>query len=267
VCPPARVDATRAACAHDHHDDQDDPQGSGAYRPPAVARSGRSRVVDLTHPLRKSFPTVDGEQPTDDVAYDRETFGFYAKRWSIAEHTGTHIDAPGHFNESMRLVDDLTADELVAPLVVIDIRAKARRDANATVDPDDLTRFERRHGPIPSHALVCMHSGWAAKASDPGAYLGGPGFPELNFPGFGVEATDWLLSHRSPVGIGVDTPSLDPGSSTTLDVHHRFLAADRYGLENLAGLDHVPSTGAEAFVGAIPWEMGSGSPCRVLAVV
>jgi kynurenine formamidase len=224
-------------------------------------------VLDLTHRLRRNFPTMDGRQPTDDVTYDHETFGFYAKRWSLAEHTGTHIDAPGHFNQGMRLVDDLTPGELIVPLVVIDIRAKARRDRNAAVDPDDLAQFERRHGRIPPQALVCMHSGWADRAGNPEAYLGGPGFPQLNFPGFSAEATDWLLQHRDPAGIGVDTASLDPGNSAALEVHHRFLGADRYGIENLAGLDRLSATGAQAFVGPIPWEDGSGSPCRVLAVL
>jgi kynurenine formamidase len=233
---------------------------------PAAARGRRRKVVDLTHRLRKDFPTFDGQEPTDEVIYDFDSAGFYAKRWEISEHTGTHIDTPGHFNEGMRLVDDLTANELIAPIVVIDIKAKARQDPNAMVDPDDLVRFERRHGRIPSGAFVCMNSGWADKAGDPLAYLGGPAFPEFNFPGFSIEATDWLLSRRDPVGIGVDTVSLDPGNSTTFDVHFGFLGADRYGVENLAGLDHLPPRGAEVFVGPIPWEEGSGSPCRVIAV-
>jgi kynurenine formamidase len=226
----------------------------------------RRRVVDLTHRLVKTFPTFDGAQPTDEVVNDFETTGFYSKRWEISEHTGTHIDTPGHFNDGMRLVDQLTADELVAPIVVIDIKKKARQDPNAMVDPDDLRRWERRYGRIPRGALVAMNSGWAAKANDPAAFLGGPAFPEFNFPGFSIEATDWLLRHRDPVGIGVDTVSLDPGNSTTFDVHVSFLGADRYGIENLNGLDHLQPRGAEAFVGPIPWEDGSGSPCRVLAV-
>jgi kynurenine formamidase len=234
--------------------------------PAAAGRGRRRKVVDLTHRLRKGFPTFDGQQPTDEVIYDFESAGFYAKRWEISEHTGTHIDTPGHFNEGMRLVDDLTAAELIAPIVVVDIKAKARQDPNAMVDPDDLERFERRHGRIPSGALVCMNSGWADKADDPLDYLGGPAFPEFNFPGFSIEATDWLLSRRDPVGIGVDTVSLDPGISTTFDVHFGFLGADRYGVENLAGLDRLPPRGAEVFVGPIPWEDGSGSPCRVIAV-
>jgi kynurenine formamidase len=273
--------------SHAHHDEHDHDHDHGVSRRrliggglavaggtvaaslpalPASARGGRRRVVDLTHRLVKTFPTFDGAQPTDEVVNDFETTGFYSKRWEISEHTGTHIDTPGHFIDGMRLVDQLTAGELIAPIVVIDIKKKARQDPNAMVDPDDLRRWERRYGRIPRGALVAMNSGWADKADDPLAFLGGPAFPEFNFPGFSIEATDWLLRHRDPVGIGVDTVSLDPGNSTTFDVHVGFLGADRYGIENLNGLDRLPPRGAEAFVGPIPWEDGSGSPCRVLAV-
>jgi kynurenine formamidase len=223
------------------------------------------RIVDLTHRLRKDFPTFTGDQPTDEVVFNFVPDGFYAKRWTIAEHTGTHIDTPGHFVEGMRLVDQLEAAELLAPIVVIDITRKAQDDSNATVDPDDLIRFERRHGRIPDRALVCMDAGWAAKAGDAGAFLGGPAFPDYNFPGFSIEATDWLLQRRNSVGIGVDTVSLDPGNSTTFDVHVGFLGADRYGVEGLNNLDKIPPRGADVFVGPVPWEGGSGSPCRVIA--
>ena len=37
------------------------------------------------------------------------------------------------------------------------------------------------------------------------------------------------------------------------------------GLENLAGLHTIPPRGAVAYVGLIPWEQGSGGPCRVIA--
>jgi kynurenine formamidase len=238
---------------------------------PAAAHDGhghrhrRRRVVDLTHRLEKDFPTFTHDQPSDVIVANYATDGFYAKRWTINEHTGTHIDTPGHFVEGMRLVDQLEADELLAPVVVVDIRRKALDDPNAMVEPDDLIRFERRHGRIPERALVCMDSGWAAKAGDPLAFLGGPAFPEYNFPGFSIEATDWLAARRNPVGIGVDTVSLDPGNSTTFDVHVGFLGSDRYGVEGLSNLDRLPRRGAHAFVGPIPWEDGSGSPCRVVA--
>lgn len=236
--------------------------------PALAASSGRRRVVmDLTHRLTPTFPSFFGPQAVfDEVLFTIEDSGFYAKRWTFDEHIGTHIDTPGHFSLGMSLVDEIDPDTLVAPLVVVDIKDKAAVDPNATVDPSDLVDWERRHGRIPDGALVCMNSGWAARVDDGDAFRGGAGFPDLNFPGFSSDATDWLLAHRDVVGIGVDTMSLDPGDSADFAVHVGFLGTGRYGIESMANLDSVPAVGALGFVGPVPWEEGSGSPCKVLAV-
>lgn len=54
--------------------------------------------------------------------------------------------------------------------------------------------------------------------------------------------------------------SLDPGNSTTFDVHVGFLGADHYGVENLTNLDQIPPRGADVFAGRIPWDEGSVQP-------
>jgi kynurenine formamidase len=248
---------------------------SAAVAQPAAAGEphGRGRhhghrrdVVDLTHTFTTDFPTFTGVQPTRETATTIANDGFYSQNWTFTEHTATHVDAPGHFAPGMPLVDELDPDDLVAPLVVIDIRRRARREANAEVTVDDLRRHERRHGRIPAGALVCMWSGWARKAGDPAAFLGGPAFPEYNFPGFGVEAAMWLAGRRDVAAIGVDTTSLDPGRSTTFAVHNEFLATGRYGVENLANLGRVRRRHRRAVVGVVPWQDGSGGPCRVLAL-
>ena len=233
---------------------------------PALANHGGSRVVDLTHRLVEAFPSFLGPQAVfSEVTFDFDTAGFYAKTWEVYEHIGTHIDSPGHFSPGMKLVDMLDPRTLVAPIVVIDIKDKAVADPNALVEPEDLVAFEAAHGRIPQRAIVAMNSGWSGKVDDGDTFRGGAGFPDLNFPGFSIDATDWLVAHRNPVAIGVDTMSLDPGNSSTFDVHVGFLGTGRYGIENLANLDSIPARGAHAFVGAIPWEEGSGGPCRVLA--
>jgi kynurenine formamidase len=234
---------------------------------PAAAFPKRARrTADLTHRLVRTFPSFFGPQAVfDEVLTDFDPNGFFSKRWTLVEHIGTHVDSPGHFDQGNRLVDDLTESDLIAPIVVIDIKAKAAEDPNAMVEPKDLVAFERRHGRIPDRALVCMNSGWAGNVGDGDAFRGGAGFPDLNFPGFSIEATDWLAGRRDPVGIGVDTMSLDPGNSATFAVHFGFLATGRYGVENLANLDAIPPRGALGFVGPVPWEDGSGAPCRVIA--
>lgn len=226
---------------------------------------GRTRFVDLTHTFTAGFPVFTFDPPSRVDLVTIPTGGFYAQQWTFGEHSGTHMDAPGHFVEGGRLTPEITPRELIVPIVVVDISRRAAHEPDAVVTVDDLRRFERRHGRIPRHALVAMNSGWAEKIDDPDAYKGGPAFPDYHFPGFGLDAAIWLAEHRNVTAIGVDTMSLDPGSSSTFPVHVNFLATDRYGVENLANLDGIPPRGATAYVGVIPWEEGSGGPCRVIA--
>jgi len=234
-----------------------------------AVRPARKRFRDLTHVFRAGFP-IYGTPPTF-VAPTRKTIvnvvpdGFYGQEWTFWEHAGTHMDAPGHFVANGRRAPQITPRELVIPIVVIDISSRVASNPDAVVTPDDLRAFERRHGRIPKRALVAMHSGWESRVGNPAAFRNADASGVLHFPGFGKPALDWLLSRRSITAIGVDTLSLDNGASTTFDVHVTLLGSDRYGVENLANLGRIPPRGATAYVGVIPWEEGSGGPCRVIA--
>jgi kynurenine formamidase len=230
-----------------------------AHRPP------KKRLQDLTHVFTAGFPVFTFDPPARRTLITIPDGGFYSQEWTFGEHSGTHMDAPGHFTIGGRLSPEITPQELIVPIVVIDISSRAARDPDAFVTVEDLRRYERRHGRIPDGSLVCMDSGWADKIDDPLEYKGGEAFPDYHFPGFGLDAAMWLAERRDVTAIGVDTISLDPGDSTTFPVHVNFLATDRYGLENLANLDEIPPRGAVAYVGLIPWEEGSGGPCRVIA--
>lgn len=225
-----------------------------------------SRLVDLTHPFTTDFPTfIDGERPTRRTHVTIPDDGYYLQEWTFYEHSATHLDAPGHFTPGGRLSPDIDPRDLLTPVVVIDISHRARRDPDTEVRIADLRAFERRHGRIPRRAAVCMDSGWARKADDEDRYRGTDADGAYHFPGFGVDAVEWLLQRRQITSIGVDTLSLDPGRAPVFDVHVTLLGADRYGLENLANLGRLPPHGAWLFVGLVPWEEGSGGPCRVLA--
>ena len=230
-----------------------------------AVRPAKGRVQDLTHVFTEGFPVFSFDPPMRETLVTIPTGGFYAQKWTFGEHSGTHMDAPGHFVIGGRLAPQIEPQELIVPIVVIDISARAQANSDAVVTADDLRSFARGHGRIPDGALVCMNSGWADKVDDPLAFKGGAAFPDYHFPGFSLDAAMWLARERDVTGIGVDTLSLDPGNSTTFPVHVNFLATDRYGVENLNNLDEIPPRGALAYVGLIPWEEGSGGPCRVIA--
>ncbi len=234
-----------------------------AARPAGHHRHG---LADLTHTFRTEFPVyVIGEEATRRTHVTIEEDGYYLQEWTFYEHTATHVDAPGHFAPGGRLAPDLKVEELVVPAAVVDIAARAQEDPDTEVTVDDLRAYERRHGRIPPRAAVLMFSGWQARLAEPGAYRGADAEGVRHFPGFGAEAVEWLVRRRRIAAIGVDTLSLDPGPSTTFETHVTLLGADRYGLENVANLDRIPPRGARVIVGLVPWEEGSGGPCRLLA--
>jgi kynurenine formamidase len=236
---------------------------SGATAHPATMQGGRHQ--DLTHVFTAGFPVFTGDPPARRTLNTIPANGFYSQAWTFGEHSGTHMDAPGHFITGGRLVPALHPDELFAPAVVVDISQRVESDPDAMVEVRDLRRLERRHGRIPHGALVFMYSGWEDRLPDPEAFKNPGPDGKFHFPGWGADAVQWLLERRHITGIGVDTMSLDPGVSATFDAHKRLLGADRYGLENVANLRHLPARGAQVIVGVIPWEEGSGGPCRLLA--
>jgi kynurenine formamidase len=222
------------------------------------------KAVDLTHTFDEKFPTFDGKpgmsmQKTVDFKKD----GYTIFRVTYEEHSGTHIDAPLHFTEAGTSVADLAIDTLVCPLCVIDIKNKAKDDANATVSKADIEAWVSANGAIPKGACVAMNSGWAAKVGD-ASYRNTPD-GNFAFPGFAKEATD-MLAEMGVASIAVDTLSLDPGNSKDFAVHYSWLPGGRYGIENVANLDAVPAKGATIFVGAPKHRGGTGGPARMIAL-
>lgn len=235
-------------------------------RPAFGARVPAHGIQDLTYVLSEDIPVfADPMRPRRRTAQTIERDGLYGQQWSLHEHVGTHIDAPAHFAKGGRVLPQLRAEELLADVVVIDISARAARNADAVVTADDLLRFERRYGRIPRNAAVFMYSGWGSRVGSEERYRNRGPDGRYHFPGFGAEAVQWLLANRRIKGIGVDTLSLDAGRVTDFPVHHRLLGADRWGLENLAFLQRIPPRGATVWVGAVPFQQGSGGPCRVIA--
>lgn len=196
------------------------------------------------------------------VAHD----GFYNRLVTFVEHTSTHFDAPCHMVEGTESVDQIGVERLVRPLAVIDISADVGTNADATLSLDQVRSFEVRHGRIPSRAAVFLRTGWELFSDDPVRYANAGG--ALKFPGFGPEAARFLVEERNVAGLGTDTLGIDPGIATDFVVH-RQISHPRgvwhvEGLTNLAGL---PALGAWVVVAPLRLLDGSGSPCRVIALV
>ena len=171
------------------------------------------------------------------------------------------MDVPGHFVDGGRTSEEIALEELIRPIVVIDISERAAREPATEVTIDDVRRCERRHGRIPKGALVAMDSGWGAQAADADAFVN-----DMQFPGFAGEAIAWLLDDRRIGGIGVDTLSLDNGPSAVVREPPGGAARrPASGSRTSPTSTSCPPRGATVVMGLIPWKEGSGGPARVLA--
>lgn len=240
--------------------------GVGAVVPVAQAMS-HGGVADMTHELHEGFPTFGGEQQLfmeQKFSYAKEKFNLFELR--INEHTGTHMDAPLHFSENGQSVAEIPVANLVVPLCVVDIKARAAENADAEVTVEDLKAWVAANGSIPDNACVAMNSGWDKHVNSE-KFRNVQGDTGMHFPGFHIDAVAMLMEESKAVGIAVDTLSLDLGQSQDFAAHYAWLPTGRWGLECIANLDAMPAVGATLVVGAPKHRGGSGGPARVFAMV
>jgi kynurenine formamidase len=225
-----------------------------------------SKVVDLTHTLVPDFPTYLGPPQLEIEEFkniDRD--GFQVFRWHLVEHTGTHMDAPFHFDKDGVSADKLDPTVLVVPLAVIDVKEKAATDPDYQLVPADIEAYEQANGALPENCCVAMNSGWAAHVgTEKFRNAGADG--TMHFPGFHGD-TAKLLLERNVAGIAVDTLSLDYGASKDFAVHLSWLPAGRWGMEAVANLDAAPAAGATLVVGSPKVVDATGGPSRLLALL
>jgi len=247
-----------------------------ACRPPSIAeRLAAGTWVDLTYPFDSTTIYWPTAQPfrLQIVSAQRTAAGYYyaANNFAAAEHGGTHLDAPVHFAEGRHSTDQIPLAQLMGPAVVIDVARQAGANADYRVTSGDVTTWEAAHGPIPAGAIVLIRTGWGRRWPDRARYLGtiktGPAaVPELHFPALHPDAARVLVERRVDA-VGIDTPSIDYGQSSTFDVHQILLGANIPGFENVAHLERLPATGS--FVIALPMLIrgGSGGPLRMVALL
>lgn len=233
------------------------------------------RLVDLSHSYGENtlyWPTSPSAFEKEELAYGVSEGGWFYSAYTVCtpEHGGTHLDAPIHFAEGGASTENVPLSSLIAPAVVIDVSEKAAADRNYRLTAEDVREFENVHGNIAAGTIVLMRADWSEHWPDAIAYLGDdtPGdASNLQFPGFGAEATKILAEERKVAMLGVDTASVDYGKSQDFIVHRIGAAQGVANLENLTNLDQLPASGAIIMALPMKIEGGSGGPVRVVALV
>jgi kynurenine formamidase len=233
-----------------------------------LAALAKLRVHDASPVIEPGMPMFvahDGPEITPLMRHDE--IGVAANRVTMSEHTGTHVDAPFHFDPDGLTMDRVAADALLLrPYKKLDLTSEDPQPG-ALLGADALRRAAARSQlELASGDVAIIEMGWDRHwPSEPGDHA--RSFWGSNMPGLDEAACRYLVD-AGVVAVASDTAACDnavlDGEIGAAHGHaHWFLPRGILIVEGLRGLASVAPTGL--FL-ALPLKIagGSGSPLRVL---
>jgi kynurenine formamidase len=169
---------------------------------------------------------------------------------------GTRIDAPARVARSLWTVDQIPAERLIAPLVVLDVSGPRQQNHDYQISVDDVARWERANGQIPLGSVVIartrQHSNSEKNA--------------LASSAFSPDTAAFLVEGRAVTGLGTDATDL--GSRRSNDGVDKYaLSHSVYVLKNVASLERVPASGAVVMVAPAKLRGRTEAPARIIALL
>jgi len=224
----------------------------------SLLSGSKFEVVDLSHEI---FPgmQVFGAEWHRDVSFEPlgriERVGRRTTQIHIGTHSGTHIDAPSHFIESGKTINELSLDVFIGRATKLNLRDVPKR---AEITADYLqqnfanTSFERR---------VIIDFNWSRNYGSSLFYT--------DHPFFTVEAAQWLVGKGIEL-LGYDTPMLDNpehGHASDCDspIHKVFL---ELGIPLVEYMNNLNLVDEEFMLIAAPLNLREldGSPIRCVGI-
>lgn len=236
----------------------------------------RFKIIDLSYaygedtvfwPTAEPFLLEKGPEGMTEGGY------FYnANNFRMAEHGGTHLDAPYHFYQGRLKVGDIAVDQLVGSAVVVDVSEKCRANRDYLATVEDFQAWEAANGAIAQGAIVLIRTGFGRFWPDAEQYLGtarrgAEAVAELHFPGLDAPAAKWLAEERAIRAVGIDTASIDYGQSSDYRSHVVLAENNIPIFENVANMHQLPTTGFQVVALPMKIAQGSGAPLRIIALV
>ncbi|HIK09852.1 MAG TPA: cyclase family protein [Oscillatoriaceae cyanobacterium M33_DOE_052] len=222
-----------------------------------------SRIIHLSQIIHPQIPQWPSDPPVEfEKVADLEPDGYYLRRFSMGEHSATHMNAPKSFHPNSPGIDAYHAESLVVPAVVMNIVDLAAKNPDYVLTYNDVVAWEANFGKIAPGVVVLLYTGWQQKWANRDEFMN-----QQHFPGFAGETTKFLLQERQIAGVGIDTHGVDSGQDMNFSTNQQILSHQGIVLENLTNLDQLPPIGTTLAIGILRLRDGSGSPAAVMAFI
>ncbi|WP_179401502.1 arylformamidase [Burkholderia guangdongensis] len=202
------------------------------------------KLWDITPSIAAETPVWPGDTPVSIERVWRIEAGspVNVARLTLSPHTGAHADAPLHYAADGAPIGAVPLDAYLGPCRVIHCIG-----ASPVVEPGDVAAALDG---TPPRVLLRTYAHAPVSEWDP------------RFCAVAPATIDLLAAHGVRL-VGIDTPSLDPQESKTMDAHARIRAHRMAILEGIV-LDDVPAGDYELI--ALPLKLATldASPVRAV---
>lgn len=209
-------------------------------------------IIDLTNDVRTHMPIwVTSPLPVISPVGVVSRDGYNFETISAGTHTGTHVDAPYHFDEHGQTVDKIDLKTLVNEGYCLKFSPKGNEVTVADLKAKWKPEYDGK--------TILFNYGWSKKRGFTKEFL-------YEFPGLSMDTVDFILEHDVKV-LGTDTLSIDPYTHEKFEVHRALLSKGRVFLEDLNNLESL-TEGKKYLIAALPLKLqnASGSMARVIAL-
>jgi arylformamidase len=201
------------------------------------------KLHDISRPIYTGMPNWPGDTAAEFklVATMAQGSSCNVGRLHLSVHTGSHADAPFHYNQNGAKIDEVPVETYVGPALVVDIRGQT------TITIDLLAAYDFSATP----RVLFKSDSWPDPAVFP------PTWPLMS-----ADLPAWLAG-RGVKLVGLDVPSVDHRWSKDLEIHHILDAAGIVILENL-DLRAISPGIYELIALPLKIKAGDGSPVRAI---
>jgi arylformamidase len=210
-----------------------------------------NKIIDLSVTIYQNMPAgslspVPDLKPTAFIARD----GYNSEVFSAGTHSGTHFDAPRHFDDEGTSIDALDLNSLIGEGYCINVENLGREITRRHLEERWLPEFDGK--------IILLNTGWCKKKRSPSKEF------YYEYPGLASDTVDFFLSHKIGL-IGIDSLGIEPTGHR--EVHQMGLLKGLVFIEDLANLDQLVDR-KKYFVIALPLKLlnAGGSFARVVAL-
>jgi kynurenine formamidase len=173
----------------------------------------------------------------------------------MAEHCGTHIDAPLHFFEGGKSIIDYPVENFVGEAVLIDV--SQLKDPTIPISAEHLERAVKEQQVDVKKGDIIVVRTWPGKWGEEGYWT---------CRGFSKDGADWVVG-KGAKAIGMNCPMSDDIMDLTRPAHIAFFSNGIPPIEHLCNVEKITAKRFQ-FV-ALPLKIrdATGSPTRAIAII